>query len=134
MKRAEAPGEESNRSKSSKEEAAGASSTEGKETGRGRTRTGGKTAKRSNKTEAGRTISRGSGMGTGTIRTLAGRDSLGGTLAAIVILSTDVALDRKLAKSSAMAEILTTITLRNSILGFQIFDGNPEVQEAREST
>ena len=42
--------------------------------------------------------------------------------------------DRKLAKSSTMAEFLTAKTLRSSILGFQILDGNTEVQEALEST
>ena len=73
-------------------------------------------------------------MSTGTIGTLAGRQSLGRTLAAIMISSTYVALDRKLAKIGTVAELLTAITLRNRVPGFQILDGNSKVQKAREST
>ena len=48
--------------------------------------------------------------------------------------STDVALDGELAKIGAMAELLTAITLRNGVLGFQIFYGDSEIEEAREGS
>ena len=97
-------------------------------------RTGGRTTKRSSRTEAGRTVPRGSEMSTGTIGTLAGRQSLGGTLATIMIFSTDAALDWELAKIGRMAELLAAITLRDDVLVFQVLDGNTEVQKAREGT
>ena len=48
-----------------------------------------------------------------------------------MIRSTDVALDWELARIGAMAELLTAITLRNGVPGFQIFYGDSKVEEAR---
>ena len=73
-------------------------------------------------------------MSTGTVRTLAGRKRSRGTLAAIVILSTNVALGRELEESGMMAELLAVKALGSRVLGLQIFHEDAKMQEAREGT
>ena len=86
------------------------------------------------KTKPGGAIPRGSRVGTRAVGTFAGGKSSRRALAAVVVLSADIALGRELAESGMVAEILAAKALGSRILGLEILHEDPKMEQARKGT